>query len=343
MNPVTYNTIQVKQMNIELVKTTLKAQGIGTKASISSLTKLSVATCGTILNELVAAGEVIEMDADESSGGRPAKQYAYNADFGCAVCLLIRTEGGIHSISYRIVNLIGASVEETTIELQHIDMDAIDLLIGTLIRERGNVLAIGIGIPGVVHRGVIGVCDVPDLAGKPLGPYLEDKYEMSVTIENDMNMTVYGFYHLQNFEEEKTFAVVTFPRNHFPGAGFIVDGRIISGNTKFGGEVSFLPFGLSREEQLRQLHAEDGFVRLAAHTLASIIAIINPVTIAITGELPRENQLDELYRRCLKDIPEEHMPQLFIQNDTHKEYMTGLATATLESLIYRLQVIERRY
>ncbi|WP_084011639.1 ROK family protein [Paenibacillus kribbensis] len=342
MQPVTHNTIQLKKMNVELVKNALKAQEIGTKASIASLTKLSVATCGTILNELVAVGEVIEMESDGASGGRPAKQYKYNADFGCVVCLLVKTEGGIHSISYSIVNLVGETVKETTLELQHIDVEVIDGLIEKLVGENGNVQAIGIGIPGVVHRGVIGVCDVPDLAGKPLGPYFEEKYEVSVTIENDMNMTVYGFYHLQNFEEEKTFAVVTFPKNHFPGAGFIVDGHILSGNTKFGGEVSFLPFGMTREEQLRQLHTDEGFVRLAVNTLTSIIAIINPVTIAITGELPRETQLDELYMGCIKDIPQEHMPQLFIQNDTYREYMKGMVTATLESLTYRLQVIEKR-
>ncbi|AKG37689.1 transcriptional regulator [Paenibacillus durus ATCC 35681] len=282
------------------------------------------------------------MEPDGPNGGRPAKQYKYNADFGCAVCLLVKTEGGIHSIRYSIVNLVGETVKETTLALEHIDIDAIDRLIEQLVSENGNVQAIGIGIPGVVHQGVVGVCDVPDLAGKSLGPYFEEKYEVSVTIENDMNMTVYGFYHLQNFEEEKTLAVVNFPKDHFPGAGFIVDGRILSGNTKFGGEVSFLPFGITREEQLRQLQTDDGFVRLAVNTLTSIIAIINPVTIAITGELPRETQLNELYLGCMKDIPEEHMPQLIIQNDTHREYMKGMVTATLESLTYRLQLIEKR-
>ncbi|MFC4303314.1 ROK family protein [Cohnella boryungensis] len=342
MQPITHNTIQVKRMNVELVKNALKAQGMGTKASIAGLTKLSVATCGTILNELVAAGEAIEMEPEGTSGGRPAKQYRYNAEFGCILCLLVKTEGGIHSISYSLANLVGEIVQEATLEFAHLDVDTIDRLSQRLIGESGNVQAIGIGVPGVVHRGVVGVCDVPDLAGQPLGPYFEEKYEISVTVENDMNMTVYGFYHLQNFDEEKTFAVATFPRNHYPGAGFIVDGRILSGNTTFGGEVSFLPFGMTREEQLRQLHTDEGFVRLAANTLTSIIAIINPVTIVITGDLPRETQLDELYAGCRRDIPEEHMPQLYIQNDTRREYMKGMVAATLESLTYRLQVIEKR-
>ncbi|TCM96356.1 ROK family protein [Paenibacillus sp. BK033] len=342
MSSHTHNTIHVKKMNVELVKNALKAQGIATKASIAGLTKLSVATCGTILNELLAAREIIELEPDGANGGRPAKQYKYNAEFGCVICLLVRTEGGIHSIGCSIVNLLGETVSETTVELPRIDREVIDQIIEGIINDKENVQAIGIGIPGVVHRGVIGVCDVPDLAGMPLGAYLEEKYGVPVTIENDMNMTVYGFYHLQNFEEDKTFAVVTFPKNHFPGAGFIVNGRILSGNTTFGGEVSFLPFGVTRKEQLRQLHTEEGFIRLGVMTLASIIAIINPVAIAITGELPRESQLKDLREGCLKDIPEEHMPQLIIQNNTHREYMTGLVAATLESLTYRLQVTEKR-
>ncbi|MNJ52045.1 N-acetyl-D-glucosamine kinase [compost metagenome] len=197
-------------------------------------------------------------------------------------------------------------------------------------------------MPGVAHCGVIGVCDVPDLAGKSLGPYLEEKYEIPVMIENDMNMTVYGFYHLQNYEEEKTFAVVTFPKNHYPGAGFIVNGQILSGNTKFAGEASFLPFGISREEQLLQLHTDEGFVRLAVQTLTSIIALINPVSIAITGDLPRETQLDTIYEGCMRHIPQEHMPKLFVKNDTNEEYMKGMVTETLESLAYRLRIIEKR-
>lgn len=133
----------------------------------------------------------------------------------------------------------GDTVEDAILELKHIDVDVVDNLIGKLLKSHGHAQAIGIGVPGVAHCGVIGVCDVPELAGKSLGPYLEEKYSIPVMIENDMNMTVYGFYHVQNFEEEKTFAVVTFPKNHFPGAGFIVNGQILSGNTKFAGEVSF--------------------------------------------------------------------------------------------------------
>ncbi|KAB7672168.1 ROK family protein [Bacillus sp. B1-b2] len=330
MNSFIRNTSQLKRMNIELVKNVLKTQGISTKAGIAKQAQLSVATCGTILNELVANGEVLEKEPEESSGGRPAIKYEYNANYGFIINLIVRVEVETFTMQYNVVNLVGEVITEVKQEVESITVDEIDRLIETIIEEYNNVCVIGIGIPGVVNAGVIGVCDISELIGINLGFYLEEKYNVLVTVENDMNITGYGFYHEQEYEEEKTFAIVTFPKNHFPGASFIVDGLILSGNTKFGGEISFLPFGVKRETQLKQLNTEEGFIQLAIKTLTSIIAIINPVTIVITGELPKEEQINQLYTGCLEYIPKEHMPNLLIQNDTQNEYLAGLATFSLE-------------
>ncbi|MGE6573640.1 ROK family protein [Paenibacillus xylanexedens] len=345
MLPTSHNTQQVKRINVELVKNTLRSMGVGTKASIANLTKLSVATCGTILNELLQTGEIIDLGPDESSGGRPASRYQFNADYASVLCLIIRTEGGIHSITHTYANLNGEMADEHTLFLDEINVTVVEDLIANLIEQHHNVQAIGIGIPGVAHNGVIGICDVPELMYQPLGPRLKEQYEdVEVVIGNDMNLTVYGLYNQQQFEEEKNFAVVTFPENHFPGAGFIIDGRPLTGNTQFGGEVSFLPFGVSREEQLRMLKTTEGLQELVVQTLVSIIAIINPATIVVTGDTMDPAMRDDLTQGCLdRMIPLEHMPELIIQRDTRREYVTGLVAVTLESLTYRIQVIEKQW
>ncbi|OPG94387.1 transcriptional regulator [Chryseobacterium mucoviscidosis] len=345
MLPTSHNTQQVKRINVELVKNTLRSMGIGTKASIANLTKLSVATCGTILNELLQTGEIIDLGPDESSGGRPASRYQFNADYASVLCLIIRTEGGIHSITHTYANLNGQMADEQTLILKEINVTVVEDLIANLIEQHHNVQAIGIGIPGVAHNGVIGICDVPELMYQPLGPRLKEQYEdVEVVIGNDMNLTVYGLYNQQQFEEEKNFAVVTFPENHFPGAGFIIDGRPLTGNTQFGGEVSFLPFGVSREEQLRMLKTTEGLQELVVQTLVSIIAIINPATIVVTGDTMDPAMRDDLTQGCLdRMIPLDHMPELIIQRDTRREYVTGLVAVTLESLTYRIQVIEKQW
>lgn len=345
MLPTSHNTQQVKRINVELVKNTLRTIGVGTKASIANLTKLSVATCGTILNELLQTGEIVDLGPDESSGGRPASRYQFNADYASVLCLIIRTEGGIHSITHTHSNLNGEMSDEQTLMLDEINVSVVEDLIAKLIEQYHNVQAIGIGIPGVAHNGVIGLCDVPELMFQPLGQRLKEQYEdVEVVIGNDMNLTVYGLYNQQQFEEEKNFAVVTFPENHFPGAGFIIDGRPLTGNTDFGGEVSFLPFGVSREEQLRMLKTTDGVKELVIRTLVSIIAIINPATIVVTGDTMNPAMLDDLTQGCLDhSIPQEHMPELIIQRDTRHAYVTGLVAVTLESLTYRIQVIEKQW
>ncbi|MNO24257.1 N-acetyl-D-glucosamine kinase [compost metagenome] len=342
MLPISNNAIRVKQINTELVKNTLKAMEHGTKASIASMTGLSVATCGNILNELLQTGEVIETELEESSGGRPAMRYKFNADYSYILCLYVKTDGGVHSLAYAVANLIGESIEEKSRLLEDINYDVIDHQIGELIDRYGNIKAIGIGIPGVVHKGIIGVCDVDSLIGLPIGPKLRDKYGLEIITENDMHLTVYGFYNLQNFDEDKTFAIVNFPKDNFPGSGFIIDGHILKGNTKFAGEVSFLPLDLTRDEQMKQLNSAGGFVPLAVKMITSIIATINPVSIALTGELSRTELLDDIYSGCLKDIPREHMPELFIKNSIHDEYLNGLISITLESLTYNLQLVEKR-
>ncbi|MNN79888.1 hypothetical protein D3C81_1965730 [compost metagenome] len=93
---------------------------------------------------------------------------------------------------------------------------------------------------------------------------------------------------------------------------------------------------------MKQLNSAGGFVPLAVKMITSIIATINPVSIALTGELSRTELLDDIYSGCLKDIPREHMPELFIKNSIHDEYLNGLISITLESLTYNLQLVEKR-
>ncbi|MDQ0050338.1 hypothetical protein J2T18_004677 [Paenibacillus polymyxa] len=114
---------------------------------------------------------------------------------------------------------------------------------------------------------------------------------------------------------------MTFPKDNFPGSGFIVDGYLLKGNTKFAGEVSFS--AVRSLQQLANIRSEKGFLPLAVKTLASIIAIINPVSIMLTGNLIEPTHIEEIRKGCLRDIPEEHMPQIFLKRDTPSDYMAG--------------------
>jgi predicted NBD/HSP70 family sugar kinase len=340
--PIVNNTIRVKQVNVELVKTALKALTFGTKLTIANATGLSVATCGNILNELLERGEVIEADLEQPNGGRPARRFMYNANYSYIACIYVSNEGGIYRTIHVVANLTGEIIEENSAEVEIINYEVIDNLIEKLIYNYENIKAIGIGIPGIIHRGVIGAGDIEELVDLPLAARLKAKYNLQITVENDMNLTSYGFYKKQNYDEDKTIAVVIFPMDNCSGAGIIVNGHIIRGNTNFAGEVSYLPFDQSREEQLKQINSADVFFPLMVKAIASIIAIINPETIVVTGGLIRPDMMEDISNACETMIPHEHMPKIIIQENMQSDYINGLVSITLESLTCDIQLIEKR-
>ncbi len=342
IQPFIHNTIHVKQINTEVIKKTLKSLTSATKANLAQATGLSIATCGTILNELLTTGEVLEHEQEDSHGGRPAKKFMYNAHFSYIACIYIKAEETRHSLTYTVANSIGQYIESGHEEVSSVNATIIDHLIERLIHTYGNIKAIGIGIPGVAHQGMIQICDASELIGVPLESQLNEKYGIDIIIENDMNLTAYGFYQKQQYDQDKTIAVVTFIKGSFPGAGLMIDGHIHKGNTRFAGEISFLPFGITREEQYAQLHQSSTFIPLAAKMLISLIATINPEKIALTGDQIHSEQVKDLYNACLEYIPVEHMAELHMLKEPDQDYMHGLVSMTLESLDYALQLVEKR-
>lgn len=80
-SPLNRTTREMRKNNIALVTRTLKSLGSATKGEVAVQSGLSAATCGAVLNELSASGEVLALEHEASRGGRPAQRYACNPDF----------------------------------------------------------------------------------------------------------------------------------------------------------------------------------------------------------------------------------------------------------------------
>lgn len=342
MNNKPYNTNKVKQINIDLVKNILKNEEYATKSYIAQQTGLSVATCGNILKELLQTGEVIEMELGESKGGRPPRNYAYNANYSYIAGLYISNEGGENTLTYAIANLIGEIIEEDALKYEVIDFKIIDTFIEHMLEKYTMIKSIGIGIPGVVHKGKIGVCDIENLIDFPLENKLKAKYGLEFIIENDMNCSVFGLYKNDTENQPHSMAIMSFQQRNFPGSGMIVDGQIVRGFSTFAGEISFLPFDVSREEQFNLLHQEEIFIPLVVKSIVSMIAILNPEKIALTGGLCKWEHLATIIEQCKKIIPNEHMPTITLIDNIRNPYVQGLILLTLEKLTFQLKLVEKK-
>lgn len=335
-------TAKVKKMNTELIKAVLKANPGSTKADIASATNLSQATCNTILNELVMTGEVLELDTDYTSGGRPAKRFRYNGDYAYNICLYINCECRKPVISYAVINMLGEIKEEDKIAKKSVDYNTLEELTEKLIEKYQHVEALGIGIPGVViNRSIIDICDVDSLTGFPLAEKLQSRFGINVLLENDMNLTALGFYHGQNYEEDTSVAVLNFLKGNCPGSGIIIDGHIVTGHTNFAGEISYLPFYESLKKYMEKLETREGIIETVGKSICAITSIINPNIILLTGALLSEDMLNDILKLCHKYIPGKHMPDVIYRKSIHDYYIKGLTTMTLESFSLPLKMVEK--
>lgn len=343
MRLITSNTKHLKQLNAELIKHVLIKSGSGTIKVIAEKTGLSVATCANIINDLLESGEVIESDILQSDVGRPSRQFAYNANFANVACIYLNFIDGVYSVNYTIANMLAEILEESVINVEYIDYQTIDNIVGSLIEKNGLVETVGIGVPGVTSNNIIiDNCDIPSLLNSPLSKNLREKYSINVIIENNMNLIAYGLYKKQNYINNKNIAVISFPKGHCIGSGIIINGQVIKGDTNFAGEISYLPFNDSQDNQLGVLETDDDIFPIALKSILSIITIINPSIVALEGSLINKDLVSRLRKECSKIIPEKHLPRFIHIGNVHELYMNGLISATLESFFSNIRLVARK-
>ena len=343
MSAEIYNTTKTKQLNTELVIKTLSDLQPYTRKKIADVTGLSVATCGNILKDLIQRDEVFELDEEESSGGRPAKYYVYNPDHSLIAGLYITIENGRYCINEAVANRIGEVLDQETIEHSSFSLELVDQIIDRLLKKHAAIKAVGIGIPGVVINGKVGdVCDIQELVDCPLEEILNAKYKVKFIVENDMNLIALGFYRIQGFKNLENVAVINFPKDSCGGSGLIIDGHILKGKSNFAGEISYLPLGVARNKLVEWMNQPDESLQMIVQTLVSIIAIINPATIALTGELVHSDRMNDIIEGCRKIIPGDHMPDIIYRQDIQDEYINGLIAVTQNSLSCDIQLVRKR-
>lgn len=333
--------MKLKQINVDMVKEALKTSGHSTKMSLSRETGLSVATCGNILSELLITGEVLEIEQEASTGGRPARRFVYNENFASVASVYFRKEGDTDYMVCVVSNLLGNPIFEKQIEENGLSMETIENTIDTLVSDFPNLRVLTLGIPGVVHQGAIGYSHFESLAYYPLEEKLMDKYDLLVTAENDMNATAVGYYNSYAKDKPESLAYLYYPKDGISGAGIIVNGRIVKGHSNFAGEISLIPLGLSHSEQKKIQQDAHAFSDFVCRTVATVNGIINPQKVVLCGYYFKDPFIDKLEHRLKTYISEKHMPELIFETDVHKSYLKGLTHIALEQLKCNIEIVEK--
>ena len=328
------NTTHVKLSNIELIRTALLERE-DTKIGLSHRTGLSIATCATFIRTMVVSGEVVPSDEVNATGGRPAQLYRYNPHYAHILGLYVSNEASINKIACSTSTSIGNSLYSKIFSPTAIDYETIETTIAEILKLDPLIRAVGIGVPGIVHRGRVGECDIRALQGIPIVERVQNRFGLATVAENDMNITAYGYYQ-KHAHELDSLAVVILPKGNGPGTGIIVDGKILRGHSGFAGEVHYLPENYN--PLFQSPTGERSFLQALARMLATIVALVDPQRIVLTGGLLNTGMIEPLNQICLEVIPPEHCPKLLFQEDCSGEYLEGLRMKAQESLRYQYRL-----
>jgi hypothetical protein len=321
------------------IRKTLLQIGSATKVELSEKLEISFPTISKFLAQMEQDREIIPLGLDESSGGRRAKRYSYNPEYRLGLAIFLeRTE-----TQYSIFNCAGEIKDQGTFSSVLVG-EGLDLLSNTvekLIAEYPKIGSIAFGVPGSVEKGrIFYIPGYEQLQNFDLKGYYETSFSIPVVVENDMNAAVLGYHNKRGIKDNQSL-VYLYSGQNGPGAGLMINGDVVRGNTFFAGEVSFVPlyndrnFGevlekeaRSKEEAISKDFQIDAFGRL----VASFTAFINPHTVIFCRGDVEEGIVEKIALASSNYISPEHLPTLTI-SEWKQDYLYGLQRLGLDLML----------
>lgn len=345
---------RIKEFNTEFVREALKARGTATKAQISADTGISVSTCGKILNEMFESGEVQVAEEIFGAYGRPAKSYRYNGSYILSACIGILVDGNRPTVHAQVIDLLGNTVEDHILDPDDVTVDYLCGLIGGFCRKYANLQVAAVGVPGYITHGVIGACSIERLRGIALHDELSAAFpDLKIVVENDMNASALGYYRTECTDHSTTLAVLYSPMvtrvERFEnqeqvvskaaeyGAGFVSDGRLLRGFSGFGGEIIYLPCLSWKCGMVPEMTVD-----IAIEIIGSIIPVLNPEIIVLTGSYFNPELRTEICRRCEGLFEKVHLPQIVFRRSLDREYLNGLWQLAMDEVSRKVILIESK-
>lgn len=336
------NAIDIRRRNTESIRKVIQQRTACTKADIAQETELSAATCSTVLKEMLERREVVQVDQIDSGIGRPSGLFAYKPDFLHALCICIYSQADVCRLDAVLSDALGHIITRLQPPEGTISSTSILQLVDLALRQDPLVSIVSVGIPGVVVDGTVESCSVKSLENINLKSIIEARFPVDALVKNDTTAATYYLYH-QHPGITGNFAAIYFPNsadNTCVGSSFVVNGRILQGNSMLSGEISYVAaaFGMSYDAQAQALQNSTDFQKYAAQILMVICCTINPSHVIIMGNGIRPEDLPPIRAYCSALIPERHLPIIQIESDFSNSYTNGLIRYALDSELFPLSL-----
>lgn len=247
MGLLTANHGLMRDINKLTVLTLIRRSGPISKAKIAEMTGLNKTTIASCVEQLSGELLIREVGMVSAGQGRPSLLLQFNGKDG----LVIGVSLGIGHIDLIVANLEGEVHYEQRCELRCATEDAFIRSIGDAIDDALcrialpalGVVGIGIGCPGIVNTGtgeIVLSARYPGLANVPLKRSLEDRFQLSVTVEENGNAALAGAYYFGKMGPSSTSMYVHVGVGI--GSGIMLQGSLYRGGCGFAPKLGHTLF-----------------------------------------------------------------------------------------------------
>lgn len=368
----------VKMMNRELIINELKQHPRQSRADLAKKTRLSKPTVSDIVKELIEEDLVFEAGVGPSSGGKKPIYLEYNSRSNYVIGILIENETifiALGDMNGDIITLHQKKFKPLT--EGHIIVDMITEGIIQLVTneniKKDKVLGIVIGVSGIKMDEEDVICSSPTInwGNIHLREEINNRLQMEVIIENDVNLMTIGEFHKGQGEGIQNF-VYLFIGNGI-GSGLILDGKFYKGHHSASGEIGYMMigdetklkpdlgvfetnyglFGVSERVREQKLPIDeeislllflqknrtdekiaailDDVIYQWAKATINIVSIIDPQAVIMSGEL---SHMDTASLNLFKETIEKYVPKIPELKFTKLGYKAGIYGAFHLALDY---------
>ena len=281
---------------------------IGTKKEIAQKTNVSIMTTGTILNDFLSKGIIVENELIYVEKGRPTHQYKLNPDY-YHECMMYVKKNDCCSIIYCLKSALGELIDSKKIKKKELVGEDIVNCLNKIIEEDKYLQYISLGLPAIISNNQVIESDIDSLK--------------EILLMNDIKCIAYGY----NQMHHQNVCFLTFPKDSGPGCGMILDNQLIDGNNGIAGEVAYVPlFDFLKKREFG--NSLENIIQVVATT----IVMYNPHLLIFTGENIKEDDLEAIQKGCPNYVPIHFMPSLKYQENCEDYYFQGLESQIIQRI-----------
>ncbi len=359
----------IKLLNKDIIQDIIKVNGPITKPEIAKITNLSLVTVNKTVETLLQENKVKVSGVNQSTGGRRAQFFEINEELNYIVGLCYHKDVYLGAIANSIGDIIYRQEFPVRVDTYDEVMEDTYFAIDTLIEKcNGHVIsAIGIGVPGVINEGIVtNIPNIPSWENINIEKIIEEKYQMTVLLENDINLATIGLYYNDYKDEVDNLALIYLEQGI--GSGLILNRELFKGSTNFAGELSYIPVGnqimidgkktkykgnfenkIALINEYLETCTEDKkdemnemLLKTIADGLMSIICVINPDIIALKLEKLTDEGIKKIEELIEALIHTDNIPKIIKLNDLRKYSIHGVMNMCIRETMPIYQLTNRK-